>query len=282
MLGTGAMGAGVAGSLLRAGHEVTVWNRSSERAAPLGDAGATVAETAADAVEHAEAVLLTLFDVDAVIDVLEHAAGEAPESAIWVQASTIGLEGTATVVQLAGKYGITLIEAMMLGTKGPAEQGKLTLLAAGPSTTIDAVRPVFEAIAVKTVVAGPEVGAGSALKLAANAWIASITAATAQSLTLAQTLGLDPSLFLEAIDGTASDSPYAHTKGAAMNEDSFAPQFALDGLRKDIRLMVDAASASGMSTTLLDALAAVYGSASADGHGNEDIAAVVTAFRPSA
>lgn len=281
VLGTGAMGAGVAGSLIRAGHDVTVWNRSAERAQPLGDSGATVADDPAAAVRTADVVLLTLFDTDAVIDVLEQAAGDAPESAIWVQCSTIGLEGTATVVQLAGKYGITLVEAMMLGTKGPAEQGKLTMLAAGSSETLDVVAPVFDAIGVKTVVAGPEVGAGTALKLAANAWIASITAATAQSVTLAAALGLDPNLFLDAIDGSASDSQYAHMKGAAMIEDSFAPQFALDGLRKDVRLMVDAADGVGVSTTLLDALVTVYGSASADGHGNEDIAAVVTAFRPA-
>jgi 3-hydroxyisobutyrate dehydrogenase len=280
VLGTGAMGAGVAASLVRGGHTVTVWNRSAERAAPLADQGATVAGSAAEAVADAEVVLLTLFDTDAVVDVLEQAAGDAPEDAIWVQCSTIGLDGTATVVQLAAKYGITLIEAMMLGTKAPAEQGKLTLLAGGPAELVDRVRPVFDAIAVKTVVAGPEVGNGTALKLAANAWIASITAATAQSLALTASLGLDPALFLEAIGGSASDSQYAHTKGGAMIDDSFAPQFALDGLRKDIGLMVDAARGTGVSTTLLDALVRVYGAASEAGHGNEDIAAVVTSFRP--
>jgi 3-hydroxyisobutyrate dehydrogenase len=133
---------------------------------------------------------------------------------------------------------------------------------------------------VKTVVAGPEVGNGTALKLAANAWIASITAATAQSLALTASLGLDPALFLEAIGGSASDSQYAHTKGGAMIDDSFAPQFALDGLRKDIGLMVDAARGTGVSATLLDALVRVYGAASEAGHGDEDIAAVVTSFRP--
>jgi len=279
VLGTGAMGAGVAGSLLREGHEVTVWNRSAEKTQSLIEQGATGAETAGVAVERAEVVLLTLFDIDAVVDVLEQAAGDAPESTVWVQSSTIGVDGTATVVQLAAKYGITLVEAMMLGTKGPAEQGKLTLLAAGPADTIDVVRPVLDAIGVKTVVAGDRVGDGTALKLAANAWIASITAATAQSLTLTKALGLDPALFLEAIDGSASDSQYAHMKGAAMMQESFAPQFALDGLRKDIGLMADAARQAGVGTTLLDALAAVYRTASERGHGGDDIAAVVTGFR---
>ncbi|WIB78186.1 NAD(P)-dependent oxidoreductase [Curtobacterium sp. MCPF17_002] len=278
VLGTGAMGAGVAGSLLREGHEVTVWNRSADRAAPLGEHGATVAVDPAAAVADAEVVLLTLFDTEAVLDVLEAAAGDAPTDAVWVQASTIGVAGTETVVQLAGKYGITLVEAMMLGTKAPAEQGKLTMLAAGPSDVLDRIDPVLDAIGAKTVRAGDEVGAGTALKLAANAWIASITAATGQSLALAAALGLDPALFLQAIEGSASDSAYAHTKGKSMIAGEFPAQFALDGLRKDIGLITDAARSEGVSTVLLEALGRVYADASAAGHGGDDIAAVGTAF----
>lgn len=278
VLGTGAMGAGVAGSLLREGHQVTVWNRSADKAAPLGERGATVATDPSAAVEHAEVVLLTLFDTDAVVDVLEQAAGDAPTDAVWVQASTIGVDGTETVVQLAAKYGITLVEAMMLGTKAPAEQGNLTMLAAGPAADVDRVVPALDAIGAKTVRAGARVGDGTALKLAANAWIASITAATGQSLALAAALGLDPQLFLDAIDGSASDSAYAHTKGASIIAGEFPAQFALDGLRKDIGLIADAARANGVSTTLLDALGRVYADASAAGHGDDDIAAVGTAF----
>jgi 3-hydroxyisobutyrate dehydrogenase len=278
VLGTGAMGAGVAQSLLREGHDVTVWNRSRERAEPLAEHGATVADDAASAVADAEVVLLTLFDADAVVDVLEQAAGEAPSDAIWVQASTVGVEGSDTVVQIAAKYGITLVEAMMLGTKTPAEQGKLTMLAAGPSATLDAIDPVLDAIGAKTVRAGERVGEATALKLAANAWIASITAATGQSLAIARGLGIDPALFLQAIEGSASDSAYAHTKGASMMAGEFPAQFALDGLRKDIGLITDAARATGVSTTLLDALGRVYADASAAGHGSDDIAAVSTAF----
>jgi 3-hydroxyisobutyrate dehydrogenase len=278
VLGTGAMGAGVAQSLLREGHDVTVWNRSRERAEPLAEHGATVADDAGSAVAEAEVVLLTLFDADAVVDVLEQAAGDAPTDAVWVQASTVGVEGSDTVVQIAAKYGITLVEAMMLGTKTPAEQGKLTMLAAGPAATLDAIDPVLDAIGAKTVRAGDRVGEGTALKLAANAWIASITAATGQSLAIAQGLGIDPALFLQAIEGSASDSAYAHTKGASMMAGEFPAQFALDGLRKDISLITDAARANGVSTTLLDALGRVYADASAAGHGKDDIAAVSTAF----
>ncbi|PZE86560.1 NAD(P)-dependent oxidoreductase [Curtobacterium sp. MCBD17_032] len=278
VLGTGAMGAGVAQSLLRDGHEVTVWNRTAERARPLADLGATVAADVADAVAHAQVVMLTLFDTDAVVDVLERAADGAPEDTVWVQASTIGVAGTETVVQLAAQHGITLVEAMMLGTKAPAEQGTLTMLVAGAADAVAVVEPVLDAVSAKVVRAGDRVGQGTALKLAANAWIASITAATGQSLAIASALGLDPQLFLQAIEGSASDSAYAHTKGAAMIAGEFPAQFALDGLRKDIGLITAAARQAGVDTTLLDALGRVYAEASAAGHGGDDIAAVGTAF----
>jgi 3-hydroxyisobutyrate dehydrogenase len=278
VLGTGAMGAGVAASLLRGGHDVTVWNRTRDRAEPLAEHGAIVADDAAQAVQHAEVVLLTLFDTAAVVDVLEQAAGSAPDDAVWVQSSTVGVAGTETIVQLAAQQGITLVEAMMLGTKAPAEQGKLTMLVAGPDAPVEAIGPVLDAIGAKTVRAGDQVGQGTALKLAANAWIASITAATGQSLAIARALGLDPQLFLQAIEGSASDSAYAHTKGAAMIAGDFPAQFALDGLRKDIGLITDAARDADVTTTVLEALDRVYADASAAGHGSDDIAAVGTAF----
>jgi 3-hydroxyisobutyrate dehydrogenase len=280
VLGIGTMGHGVAASLARAGHDVTVWNRSPGKTDDL--TGVRIATDPASAVADADVVLMTLFDEQAVTDVLEQAGGAAREDTVWVQCATIGVEGTARVTDLAAQRNLRFVEAMMLGTKAPAENGQLTMLAAGPSELLDRIAPVLDAIGAKTVVAGERIGDGTALKLAANAWIASITAATAQSLAIARSLGLDASLFLDAIDGTASDSPYAHTKGGAMIAGTFDPQFALDGLRKDIGLIAAAAGDGGVDTTLLAAIADRYRAASDAGHGGDDIAAVVTAFGPVA
>ncbi|GAA4267211.1 NAD(P)-dependent oxidoreductase [Frondihabitans peucedani] len=280
VLGLGIMGNGVARTLLREGFDVTVWNRSSEKAAPFADEGATVAGTPAEAVSGADVVLSIVFDADSVLSVLSEAGASVPADAVWVQASTIGLDGTARVVKQAESSGVHLVEAMMLGTKKPAETGALVVLAAGDPDLLAKAQPVLDAIGSKTVTAGSRVGNGSALKLAANAWIASITAATAQSLALAGALGVDPAMFLEAIDGGASDSPYAHLKGESMLAGGFEPSFALDGLRKDIGLISDAAQSSGVDARLLQALSAVYADASSAGHGGDDIAAVYTAFTP--
>ncbi|AMM22175.1 3-hydroxyisobutyrate dehydrogenase [Frondihabitans sp. PAMC 28766] len=278
MLGLGIMGQGVARTLLRDGFDVTVWNRSSEKAAPFADEGATVAESPAAAVADADVILSIVFDADSVIDVLDAAEGHVPDGAVWVQSSTIGLEGTGRVVETAAKHGIPLIEAMMLGTKTPAETGKLVMLAAGEKALIEKAQPVLDSMGQKTVVAGPTVGNGTALKLAANAWIATITAGTAQSLAVTKALGLDPDLFLQAIDGGASDSPYAHQKGANMIKGDYPASFALDGLRKDVGLIADASRANGVDTTLIDALGKVYAAASDKGHGDDDISSVYTGF----
>nr|BFF16377.1 hypothetical protein GCM10025699_76800 [Microbacterium flavescens] len=151
------------------------------------------------------------------------------------------------------------------------------MLAAGASDLVQRARPVLDAMGAKTIAAGDTVGQGTALKLAANAWIASVTAATARSVALAESLGLDPQLFLDAISGGQADTPYAHIKGATMITrrlpDPVRPRRPAEGHRPDARRRP-----STFDPTLLDALATVYASASERGHGSDDIAAVRAGF----
>ena len=282
VLGTGIMGAGVAGSLLRAGHDVTVWNRDAAKAAPLAAVGATVAPTPGDAVAHAEAVLTVLFDGDAVVDVMAEAVEAMPAAAIWVQLSTIGLADIARAAELAARHGVSLVDSPMLGTKTPAETGKLVLLVSGDQALIDRLAPVFEAISIRTVNAGPTIGAASALKLAANAWVQSVTALIGQSMALTKSFGLDPQLFLDAISGGAIDTPYAHIKGAAIIANDYPPSFTIDGTIKDLGLIRTAARDVGVAGDVLAAVEARFTAASRAGHGAEDMAAVYTAFLPPA
>jgi 3-hydroxyisobutyrate dehydrogenase len=281
VLGTGIMGTGVAHSLERSGHDVVVWNRTPARAEPLADDGILIAATPAEAIAAAEVVLTALYDADAVYDVVSRIAPDWPDRTIWVQAATVGLAGARRLTDLANRDDIPTVEAMMLGTKAPAEQGKLRLLVAGDRQLEQTLRPVFEAIAAKVLWVGDEPGNGTALKLVCNAWIATITAATGQSVALADALGLDPSMFLEAIEGTPTDSAYAQTKGTAMIEHSYETQFAVDGVRKDVGLITDAADAADVDPTVIGAVLRMFESASARGHGSDDMAAVVEAFRPA-
>jgi 3-hydroxyisobutyrate dehydrogenase len=219
-----------------------------------------------------------LFDAAAVLDVMTEAAPAIPPGAIWLQSATIGLEGTAQAAALAQATGLRMIDAPVLGTKEPAEQGRLVMLLSGDRSLLPALQPVLDAISVRTVWAGDLPGQGMALKLACNAWIASITAATAQSLTVASGLAVDPQLFLDAIAGGPSDCAYAHLKGGQMMAADFAPSFVLDGVSKDVGLTTEAAERAGVDTTLLHALAEVYRKASDLGYGNDDMSAVIRAF----
>jgi len=278
VLGTGIMGAGVAGSLLRGGHEVTVWNRDAAKTDRLREAGATVADSPAAAVSDADAVLTVLFDADAVISVVTEALPGWKPSAVWAQLSTIGIDGTARAAALAEQHGLPLVDAPMLGTKAPAEKGQLVMLVSGEPALVERLAPVWEAIGSRTVPAGERVGDASALKLAANAWVQSVTALIAQSMAMTRAFGLDPQLFLDAIRGGGTDMPYAHAKGAAMMSSNYEPSFSIDGVVKDLELIRAAAARAGVPDEILAVVLEKFQQSVREGHGSDDMAAVFTAF----
>jgi 3-hydroxyisobutyrate dehydrogenase len=273
VLGTGLMGAGMARSLLRAGHAVTVWNRTAARAEPLAGDGATVAGTPAEAVAGAEVVLVMLFDTASVLEVI----GEAgPSEAVWLQASTIGPDGMAEVAAT----GLRVLDAPVLGTKGPAEQGKLVALLSGDEALVELAAPVVAGYSARSVYAGPRLGAASALKLVCNAWVSTLNAAVGQSMALAEGLGVDPRMFLDAMTGGAADSAYLHLKGELVAERAFPAAFSLAGALKDVELILAAARGVQVGDDVLAGLATAYRRAVDAGHGAEDMAAVYHAFPP--
>jgi 3-hydroxyisobutyrate dehydrogenase len=280
VLGTGIMGSGMARSLLRSGLDVTVWNRHPGRAAPLAADGADMAGSPGDAVADADAVITILWDGNSVADVMADALPAAPEGILWVQSSTVGLHEAGDMLPaLADGCGARYIDAPVLGTRQPAQDGKLTVLAAGPEAVRDPVRPVFGAIGARTVWVSERPGDGTRLKLVANSWVATMVAATAQSIALAQGLGLDPQAFLDMMIGSAVDAPYLHVKGEAILAGQFAPSFAVEGAVKDTGLIAAAMRETGTDATLMDAVGAQYRKAAESGHGEEDMAAIFYAFR---
>jgi 3-hydroxyisobutyrate dehydrogenase len=279
VLGTGIMGAGMARSLARAGLDVTVWNRSPDKARPLVDDGISVVEKADEAVAGASVVVTMLFDAASVAAVMTGALDAMAEGAVWAQTSTVGIDGTADLAALARAHGVGFVDAPVLGTRQPAEQGQLTVLAAGPTDLRGAVAPVFDAIGAKTVWVGEEPGAAHRLKLVVNAWAFSVVAGTAQSIALAERLGLDPQLFLDTIAGGALDAPYVQLKGRAMIAGDYPAAFAVDGALKDSGLIGDALRASGADDRLITAVNALFADAAAACRDGEDMAAVAEVFR---
>ncbi|GAA4681859.1 NAD(P)-dependent oxidoreductase [Nocardioides nanhaiensis] len=277
VLGTGKMGAAMARRLLAHEHDVRVWNRSLDKAQALADDGAVVASDPAEAVRGADVVLVVLFDADSVVEVLQAAAEQVGADTVVVQASTVGLE-IARVAEAAEGLGLRLLDAPVLGTRGPAEQGKLTVLASGDPRLRRIAEPVFEAIGSRTVWVGDDLGDASRLKLVCNAWVGSITAAIGQSVALAEGLGLDAQLFVDAVGGSAVDAPYVGIKAGWMTSDDDSVAFDVDGVRKDLGLITAAATAHGVDPSLLRAVLGRYDAAAEAGHGGDDMAAVRSAF----
>ena len=282
VLGTGIMGTGMTRSLLRSGLDVTVWNRHPGRAAPLAADGAEVAGSPSEAVADAEVVITTLWDGNSVAEVMADALPAAPDGIIWAQTSTVALHDAGDMLPaLADGCGARYIDAPVLGTRQPAEEGRLTVLAAAPEAVREPITPVFGAIGARTVWVSERPGDGTRLKLVANSWVATIVAATAQSIALAQGLGLDPRVFLDMMKGGAVDAPYLHIKGEAIIAGQLAPaSFAVHGAVKDAGLIAAAMSECGTDAALMEAVAGQYRKAADAGHGEKDMAAIIYAFRP--
>ncbi|HYH90885.1 MAG TPA: NAD(P)-dependent oxidoreductase [Solirubrobacteraceae bacterium] len=276
VLGTGIMGAPMARNLRAAGHEVSAWNRSPEKAALDGiDAAGSIAE----AVSGADVVVTMLADGDAV----EAVAGEAfaaMDGAVLAQMSTIGVAATERVAERARAADVPFVDAPVLGTKQPAEQGALIVLASGPDDVRDRVAPVFDAVGAKTLWLG-DAGAGSRLKLVINTWLLSLTEGLAEAIALAGELGVDPQTFLDTIDGGPIGAPYAQLKGKLMIDGDFPPSFPLDLALKDARLALAAAEERGLRLGALAAVAEQMERAVEAGHGSEDMAATIHASRPA-
>lgn len=267
LLGTGIMGRGMALNIVKAGVPLTVWNRSREKAEGLG---ADVAASPEEAVRGAAVMVTALSDVDVTENVVRDAAPAA--DTVWLQTATVGVDGCARLAHLADELGVRYIDAPVLGTKGPAEAGALTVLASGPDDAQAIVAPVLDAIGAKTLWLG-EAGNGSKLKLVANSWVLTIVEGVAEALSLAKALGLEPRLFLEVVAGGAVDAPYVQVKGGAMLSGDLDAQFPLWGAAKDARLIEEAAEAAGVDLAIIPAARRHFERAEAAGHGELDMAA---------
>jgi len=274
VLGTGIIGSAMARNLVSAGLRTTVWDRSPTATAPLSEAGALVAASAAEAVGEAHVVITMLPTAD-VVNSLIFADGVAQalaEGAVWAQMGTIGLAATTGIGSRLGQLrpDVMFVDAPVSGSKGPAEAGQLLILASGPPAAAAVVRPVFAAIGRKTVWLG-EAGQGSRMKLAVNAYMSVLIEGVAEALELADQLGIDASELAEAIEGGPLDAPIADAKLHKMERGDFAPEFPLQWALKDVDLAI--AAAGDVELPLLAALSRQWHAAVDAGHGREDVSA---------
>jgi 3-hydroxyisobutyrate dehydrogenase len=276
----GTMGLPMARNIARAGLTVRAWNRSREKARPLAGDGVTIVDSPGEATEGAGILVTMLADTDAVVEAMTDVFSRVREGAIWLQMSTIGEEGAERCIGLAGEHGLEFVDAPVLGTKKPAEDGALVVLASGPERLRHRVDPVFDAVGQKTMWLG-DAGQGTLLKLVVNSWVLTVVEGCAETVALAQGLGLDPALLLEAIEGGTLDLPYLRMKTNAILDRDFAPMFRLVLAAKDAGLIEEAANARKLRLPLFSLIHRQMIEA-AEEHGDEDMIATYFASAPGA
>lgn len=279
-LGTGTMGLPMARNLLKAGFKLRTWNRSTERARPLAEDGAEVVGDPRDAAQGADVLITMLSDTAAVLAATGDALGALKQGALWIQMSTIGMAGTERCLELAREHGVELLDAPVLGTRDPAEQGKLVILASGTPEARTRCESIFDALGSRTLWLG-EAGGGTKCKIVVNAWIVGVVGVLAETIALAEALHVDPSRFFEAVAGGPLDLPYARMKGDLMIKRSFDdPAFRLALSRKDAELILEAAASAQLELPIMEAVTERLRRVERDGHGDEDMAATYWASAP--
>ncbi|MEV5574569.1 NAD(P)-dependent oxidoreductase [Spirillospora sp. NPDC052269] len=275
LLGTGTMGFPMGRNLVGAGLDVTVWNRTRARAEPLGAAGARVADSPGEAVADADVIVTMMTDGGIVTEVMTEAAPQARVGAVWAQMSTVGLAAIGPLAELAVQHGLTFVDAPVQGSRQPAEEGKLVVLAAGPESARKVVQPVFDAVGQRTLWLGEDgaEGGGTRLKMVTVGYAITLASLVAESMALAEGLGLDPNAFGEVVSGGPLDCGYLQTKMRAVLDRDFSPTFTVLNATKDTGLILEAASSAGVRVDLTEAARQRFVRATEQGHGGEDMVA---------
>jgi 3-hydroxyisobutyrate dehydrogenase-like beta-hydroxyacid dehydrogenase len=273
-VGLGIMGQAMATNLVKAGHEVTVWNRTPGKLIE----SAAVAQTPAAAAQGAEVVWMCVSDTDAVEGVLFGSDGidtALAEGMIIADSSTISPAATMKFAERVKAKGVAWVDAPMTGSKIGARDGTLVFIVGGEEAPIERLKPLFAAMGKKIFRMG-ETGKGQATKLAMNLQIAMIFEGFAEALTLATKLGVDAQQLVSLIEATMVRSGVVEYKAPFVMQRDFTPNFPLRLMHKDIRLTLEAAKEARVKLPGLETVEEIYEMATEDGHKDLDYAATLT------
>jgi|SRR5579863_990472 len=273
-LGLGIMGRSMASNLVKAGHEVAVWNRSPGKDVE----GAKNAGSPAEACRDAEVVWMCVSDTKAVESLLFGPQGvqdSVSGGQIIVDSSTISPSATRHFAERMRERGADYVDAPVTGSKAGAESGTLIFIVGGEESAIERLQPLFAAMGKKFFRMG-ETGKGQAAKLAMNLQIALIYEGFAEGLTLAAKLGIDAETLIPLIEASMVRSGVIEYKAPFVLKRDFSPNFPLRLMRKDLRLALEAAKEARVKLPGLETVEEIYDMATEDGHENLDYAATLT------
>lgn len=273
-VGLGIMGHAMATNLVKAGHRVTVWNRTPGKLVE----GAALAPTPATAAQGADVVWLCVSDTDAVEQVVfgkDGVESSLTQGMIVADSSTISPSATVKFAERVAAKGADWVDAPMTGSKIGACDGTLVFIVGGNEPAIERLKPLFAAMGKKIFRMG-ETGKGQATKLAMNLQIAMIFEGFAEGLTLAAKLGVDPQQLISLIEATMVRSGVVEYKAPFILQRDFTPNFPLRLMHKDIRLALESAKEARVKLPGLETVEEVYEMATEDGHKDLDYAATLT------
>jgi len=265
------MGSRIAGRLLEAGYDVVVWNRTAEKANPLVERGATMAESPADAAARAEALITMVTDPPALESVAAEIAAGASDKLTVIQMSTVGPAAVSRLASILPE-GTGLLDAPVLGSIGEAESGTLKIFVGGPEPLVERWMPLLSVLGQPMRVG--ELGAGQAAKLVANATLVGVVGLLGEALALGEGLGLPRKVVFDVL-ATTSLADQAERRRPAIEAGDYPPRFALSLARKDAELILDAPAEAGVDLRLVTAARSWFAEAEAAGLGGLDYAAVL-------
>lgn len=280
-LGLGIMGSPMARNLLKGGFDVTVWNRTPERAAILAAEGASVASMPQEVTARCDLTFAMLADPAAAREVALGASGAAAgigKGRGYIDMSTVDPETSSAIAAAVTAAGGRFLEAPVSGSKKPAEDATLIIMAAGDRGLHDEALPALERMGKKVLFLG-ETGSGARMKIVVNMIMGVMMAGLAEGLALAGKSGLSSEDLLEILDSGAMSNPMFRLKGGLMGRGDFTPAFPLKHMQKDLRLAVAQGDEAGQPLQAAAAVNELFKQGKALGFGNEDFSAVLKALK---
>jgi 3-hydroxyisobutyrate dehydrogenase-like beta-hydroxyacid dehydrogenase len=272
-LGLGIMGRSMAANLVKAGHEVCVWNRTARPAVE----GAKTAVSPADAAKECEVVWMCVSDTAAVERVMFGSDGveqSLHEGMIVVDSSTIAPSVTVKFAERIAAKGVQWVDAPVTGSKIGAENGQLIFIVGGTMEAVEFLQPLFKAMGKQVIHIGAT-GKGQSAKICMNLQIALIYEGFAEGMTLARKLGVDPQKMVELIQSSMIKSGVTDYKIPFVLRHDYSPNFPLRLMHKDIHLLLDTAKEARVKLPALETVDEIYELASEEGWDNEDYAATI-------
>ena len=277
IVGVGLLGSAVASRLLKGGFEVKGYDKCPEQVKALQAQGLKAASSIAEAAADADAVFTILPSLESVEAAILGTGGLveiAPRSATLIQMSTISPDLTRRLAKAAAR-GLGFLDAPMSGTSAMVQRGDCSIFVGGERARADACRPIFDAIAKKTLYVG-DAGMASLAKLATNLLVGLNTAALAEALVLGAKGGLAPAVLLDILKDSAAASKMVDIRGPLMASRRFEAQMKVDMFLKDFKLMLEEGQRLGVSLPLTSITQQLATATAAAGRGEEDLAAIIT------